>query len=82
MGQLHDRMAQDFALRNFSPSTARDQLVSLRRFAAQSVHSGDSDGTSRLPSDRQRLGHALATRPLAVPEHCDPAQRQKMSRLC
>jgi hypothetical protein len=80
MGRLHDRMAQDLVLRNLRPATARDHLVSSRRFAAKSLHSGDSDGTSRLPSAPQRLDHALASPPHAAPEHHDLARRQKMSR--
>jgi len=34
MGQLHDRMAQDLVLRNFSPATRRNYLLYCRKFAA------------------------------------------------
>jgi site-specific recombinase XerD len=34
MGQLHDRMAQDLVLRNFSPATPRNYLLYCRKFAA------------------------------------------------
>ena len=34
MGRLHDRMAQDLVLRNFSPATRRNYLLYCRKFAA------------------------------------------------
>ena len=34
MGRLHDRMAEDLTLRNFSPSTRRNYLLYARKFAA------------------------------------------------
>ena len=34
MGRLHDRMAEELRLRNFSPATQRNYLLYARRFAA------------------------------------------------
>jgi hypothetical protein len=80
MGQLHDRMAQDLVLRNFSPETARNYLLNGRKFAVKPLRSGNSVGASRPSSAPPRLDHARASPPLTTTERCDPARRQKMSR--
>ncbi len=50
MGQLHDRMAQDLTLRNFSLATACNYLLYGRKFAVKPLHSGDNLGASRPPA--------------------------------
>ena len=47
MGQLHDRMAQDLVLRNFSPSIARNSLLYGRKFAAFFERSPSNWGNPR-----------------------------------
>ena len=50
MGQLHDRMAQDLVLRNFSPCTRRNYLLYCRKFAAFFRRSPADPAASRPPS--------------------------------
>ena len=44
MGRLHDRMAEDLLLRNFSPATRRNYLLYARKFAAFFMRSPEELG--------------------------------------
>ena len=44
MGRLHDRMAEDLRLRNFSPTTQRNYLFYARRFTAFFMRSPEELG--------------------------------------
>ena len=56
MGRLHDRMAEDLTLRNFSPATRRNYLLYARKFAAFFMRSPEDMGE---PEIRQFLLHQL-----------------------
>jgi integrase/recombinase XerD len=62
MGQLHDRMAEDLLLRNFSPATRRNYLLYARKFAAFFMRSPAEMGE---PEIRQFLVHQLEVKRLA-----------------
>jgi integrase/recombinase XerD len=62
MGRLHDRMAEDLTLRNFSPSTQRNYLLYARKFAAFFMRSPEDMGE---PEIRQFLLHQLQVKHLA-----------------
>ena len=62
MGRLHDRMAEDLTLRNFSPSTRRNYLLYARKFAAFFMRSPDEMGEAEI---RQFLLHQLEVKRLA-----------------
>ena len=48
MGQLHDRMAEDLTLRNFSPATRRVYLIYARKFAAFYMRSPEELGAPEI----------------------------------
>src|SRR5713101_1673911 len=53
MGRLHDRMAEDLLLRNFSPATQRNYLLYARKFAAflrERGRCGSRSGSSNADS--------------------------------
>jgi|SRR5208337_194071 len=56
MGQLHDRMAEDLTLRNFSPATRRVYLIYARKFAAFYMRSPEELGA---PEIRRFLLHQI-----------------------
>jgi integrase/recombinase XerD len=62
MGRLHDRMAEDLTLRNFSPATRRNYLLYARKFAAFFGRSPQDMGE---PEIRQFLLHQLEVKQLA-----------------
>ena len=62
MGQLHDRMAQDLVLRNFTPATARNYLLYGRKFAAFFGRSPRELGEAEI---RQFLLHCIEVRKLS-----------------
>jgi integrase/recombinase XerD len=62
MGRLHDRMAEDLVLRNFSPATRRNYLLYARTFAAFFMRSPEDMGE---PEIRQFLLHQLEIKQLA-----------------
>jgi site-specific recombinase XerD len=62
MGRLHDRMAEDLTLRNFSPATRRNYLLYARKFAAFFMRSPEDMGE---PEIRQFLLHQLEVKQLA-----------------
>jgi hypothetical protein len=62
MGRLHDRMAEDLTLRNFSPATRRNYLLYARKFAAFFRRSPEDMGE---PEIRQFLLHQLEVKQLA-----------------
>ena len=55
MGRLHDRMAEDLTLRNFSPATRRNYLLYARKFVAFFMRSPEDLGE---PEIRQFLAFA------------------------
>ena len=61
MGRLHDRMAEDLTLRNFSPATRRNYLLYARKFAAFFMRSPEDMGE---PEIRQFLLHQLEVKQL------------------
>ena len=61
MGRLHDRMAEDLVLRNFSPATRRNYLLYARTFAAFFMRSPEDMGE---PEIRQFLLHQLEIKQL------------------
>ena len=61
MGRLHDRMAEDLTLRNFSPATRRNYLLYARKFAAFFMRSPEDMGE---PEIRQFLLHQLEVKHL------------------
>ena len=62
MGRLHDRMAEDLTLRNFSPATRRNYLLYAGKFAAFFGRSPQDMGE---PEIRQFLLHQLEVKHLA-----------------
>ena len=62
MGRLHDRMAEDLTLRNFSPATQRNYLLYARKFAAFFMRSPEVMGE---PEIRQFLLHQLEVKHVA-----------------
>jgi integrase/recombinase XerD len=62
MGQLHDRMAQDLVLRNFSPATRRNYLLYCRKFAAFARRSPADLGEDDI---RQFLLHCIEVQKLS-----------------
>jgi integrase/recombinase XerD len=61
MGRLHDRMAEDLTLRNFSPATRRNYLLYARKFAGFFMRSPEDMGK---PEIRQFLLHQLEVKHL------------------
>jgi integrase/recombinase XerD len=62
MGQLHDRMAEDLTLRNFSPATRRNYLFYARKFAAFYMRSPQELGAEEI---RGFLLHQIEVEKLA-----------------
>jgi integrase/recombinase XerD len=62
MGRLHDRMAEDLRLRNFSPATRRNYLLYARKFVAFFMRSPEELGE---PEIRQFLLHQLEVKCLS-----------------
>jgi hypothetical protein len=62
MGRLHDRMAEDLRLRNFSPATQRNYLLYARRFAAFFMRSPEELGEAEI---RQFLLHQIEVKHLS-----------------
>jgi site-specific recombinase XerD len=62
MGRLHDRMAEDLRLRNFSPTTQRNYLFYARRFAAFFMRSPEELGEAQV---RQFLLHQIEVKHLS-----------------
>ena len=62
MGQLHDRMAEDLTLRNFSPATRRNYLIYARKFAAFYMRSPQELGAEEI---RRFLLHQIEVAKLA-----------------
>jgi integrase/recombinase XerD len=62
MGRLHDRMAEDLTLRNFSPATRRNYLLYARKFVAFFMRSPEDMGE---PEIRQFLLHQLEVKRLS-----------------
>ena len=62
MGRLHDRMAEDLRLRNFSPATRRNYLLYARKFVAFFMRSPEDLGE---PEIRQFLLHQLEVKRLS-----------------
>ena len=62
MGRLHDRMAEDLRLRNFSPTTQRNYLFYARRFAAFFMRSPEELGEAEI---RQFLLHQVEVKHLS-----------------
>jgi integrase/recombinase XerD len=62
MGRLHDRMAEDLTLRNFSPATRRNYLLYARKFVAFFMRSPEDMGKSEI---RQFLLHQLEVKRLS-----------------
>jgi integrase/recombinase XerD len=62
MGRLHDRMAEDLTLRNFSPATRRNYLLYARKFVAFFMRSPEDLGE---PEIRQFLLHQLEVKRLS-----------------
>jgi site-specific recombinase XerD len=62
MGRLHDRMADDLRLRNFSPGTQRNYLLYARRFAAFFMRSPEELGEAEV---RQFLLHQIEVQRLS-----------------
>ena len=62
MGRLHDRMAEDLRLRNFSPATQRNYLLYARKFV---VFFGRSPEDMGEPEIRQFLLHQLDIKQLS-----------------
>jgi integrase/recombinase XerD len=62
MGRLHERMAQDLRLRNFSPATQRNYLLYARKFAAFFMRSPEELGEADI---RQFLLHQLEVKRLS-----------------
>lgn len=62
MGRLHDRMAADLVLRNFSPATRRNYLIYARKFAAFFMRSPEEMGEAEI---RQFLLHQVEVKKLA-----------------
>ena len=48
MGRLHDRMAEDLTLRNFSPATRRNYLLYARKFAGFFMRSPEDMGEAEI----------------------------------
>jgi hypothetical protein len=66
MGQLHDCMAQDLVLRNFSPATRRNYLLYCRKFAAFHRRSPAGLGEDAIHTDtptQDFFGKSLAIVP-------------------
>ena len=66
MGRLHDRMAEDLRLRNFSPTTQRNYLFYARRFAAFFMRSPEELGEAEI---RQFLLNQIEVRHLSYPAY-------------
>ena len=66
MGRLHDRMAEDLRLRNFSPTTQRNYLFYARRFAAFFMRSPEELGEAEI---RQFLLHQIEVKHLSYPAY-------------
>src|SRR6516162_8444734 len=66
MGRLHDRMAEDLRLRNFSPTTQRNYLFYARRFAAFFMRSPEELGEAQV---RQFLLHQIEVKHLSYPAY-------------
>jgi hypothetical protein len=64
MGRLHDRMAEDLRLRNFSPTTQRNYLFYARRFAAFFMRSPEELSEAEI---RQFLLHQIEVKHLSYP---------------
>lgn len=62
MGRLHDRMAEDLTLRNFSPATRRNYLLYARKFVAFFMRSPEDMGKAEI---RQFLLHQLQVKKLS-----------------
>jgi integrase/recombinase XerD len=62
MGRLHDRMAEDLRLRNFSPTTQRNYLFYARRFAAFFMRSPEELSEAEI---RQFLLHQIEVKHLS-----------------
>jgi integrase/recombinase XerD len=62
MGRLHDRMAQDLKLRNYSPATQRNYLIYARAFAKFFMRSPEQLGDSHI---RQFLLHQIDSKKLS-----------------
>lgn len=62
MGQLHDRMAEDLTLRNYSPETRRNYLLYARKFAAFYRRSPAELGTEEI---RRFLLHQMEVEKLS-----------------
>jgi integrase/recombinase XerD len=62
MGRLHDRMAEDLTLRNFSPATRRNYLLYARKFVAFFMRSPEDMGKAEI---RQFLLHQLEVKKLS-----------------
>ena len=62
MGRLHDRMAEDLTLRNFSPATRRNYLLYARKFVAFFMRSPEDMGEAEI---RQFLLHQLEVKKLS-----------------
>src|SRR5260221_111887 len=62
MGQLHDRMEQDFKLRGLSPATIRNYLLYGRKFAAFFMRSPEQLGAAEV---RAFLLHQIEVEQLA-----------------
>lgn len=62
MGRLHDRMAADLVLRNFSPATCRNYLLYARKFAAFFMRSPETMGEAEI---RQFLLHQVEVKQLS-----------------
>jgi integrase/recombinase XerD len=62
MGRLHDRMAEDLRLRNFSPTTQRNYLCYARRFAAFFMRSPEELSEAEI---RQFLLHQIEVKHLS-----------------
>jgi hypothetical protein len=59
MGQLYDRMVQDLVLRNFSPATRRNYLLSCRQCVAHFMRSAELIGEDEI---RQYLREQIELR--------------------
>lgn len=62
MGQLHDRMAQDLKLRNYSPATQRNYLLYARALAKFFMRSPEQLGNAEI---RQFFLHQIDTKKLS-----------------
>ena len=60
MGRLHDRMAEDLRLRNFSPATRRNYLLYARKFVAFFMRSPTKNSLAAVPPIAPDLVAAVA----------------------